>query len=247
MICHIVSHRCNGYQQNASLFPGLYATIGSMDIWHITRVLSVLRARLHPLAAADSLIARVQGEQGYPRLAAVLLALFVHEGRTHLLVIRRASTLRAHSGEIAFPGGASEAEDGSLVTTALREAWEEIGLSSERVEVLGLLPAVLTVVSNFLILPVVASLPAGPGPLLPQTSEVAEVIFLPVHALADPQIVHTEIWTRDGVARAVPFYDYGALRIWGATGRMLTALLQMLAHPLPGPDEQASSLQEEHG
>jgi len=240
MICHIVSHRCNGYQQNASLFPGLYATIDAMDEWTITRVLPLLCARLHPLSAADSLIARVQGERAQARLAAVLVALFVHDGLTHLLVIRRASTLRAHGGEIGFPGGAHEPEDGSLVSTALREAREEIGLPSERIEVLGLLPAVLTVVSNFLILPVVATLPAGPGPLLLQASEVAEVIFLPVHALADPQIAHTEIWTRGEVARAVYFYDYGALRIWGATGRMLRTLLQLLTPPLSEPDEQAS-------
>jgi 8-oxo-dGTP pyrophosphatase MutT (NUDIX family) len=211
-----------------------------MDTWQIT----ALRARLHPLQAADSLVAGVQTEQPQARRAAVLVALFVQDGATHLLVIRRASTLRAHSGEMGFPGGAYEDGDGSLVTTALREACEEIGLAPERVEVLGLLPPVFTVVSNFFILPVVASLPAGPGQLVLQTSEVAEVFFLPVHALADPQIAHTEIWTRGGIAHPVYFYDYGALRIWGATGRILTTLLQLLAPP--EPDRQGRPGEEDH-
>jgi 8-oxo-dGTP pyrophosphatase MutT (NUDIX family) len=210
-----------------------------MNVRNITQVLTVLRARLHPLAAADSLVDVVEGERPQARRAAVLIALFVREGDTHMILIRRASTLRAHSGEIAFPGGSYEAGDGSLVSTALREAYEEIGLAPERVELLGLLPPVFTVVSNFFILPVVASLPAGPGQLLLQPGEVAEVLLLPVHALADPQIAHTEIWTRGGIARPVYFYDYGALRIWGATGRMLNALLQLVTTPLCGLDEQA--------
>ncbi|HEY1352115.1 MAG TPA: CoA pyrophosphatase [Ktedonobacteraceae bacterium] len=202
-----------------------------MDVRNITQVLSALRLCLHPLAAADALVDVLEGERPEARRAAVLVALFAHDGHMHVAFIRRAATLRAHSGEIAFPGGSYDAGDQSLVTTALREASEEIGLAAERVEVLGLLSPVFTVVSNFFILPVVAWLPTGPGPLLVQTSEVAEVLLLPLHALADPRIAHTEIWTRGGQARPVYFYDYGSLRIWGATGRILHALLRLLALP----------------
>lgn len=202
-----------------------------MDVRDISQVLAVLRAHLHPVSAADSLVDVLEGERPDARRAAVLIALFVRDGHTHVTLIRRAATLRAHSGEIAFPGGSYDAGDASLVSTALREAYEEIGLVPERVEVLGLLQPVFTVVSNFFILPVVAALPAGPGQLFLQASEVAEILLLPLHALADPQIAHTEIWTRSGVARPVYFYDYGSLRIWGATGRILNALLQLLAAP----------------
>jgi 8-oxo-dGTP pyrophosphatase MutT (NUDIX family) len=202
-----------------------------MDVRNIAQVLAALRARLYPLSAADSLVDLLEGERPEARKAAVLIALFGRDGETHVAFIRRASTLRAHGGEIAFPGGSFEVEDGSLVATALREAHEEIGLAPERVEVLGLLQPVFTVVSNFLIVPVVAFLPTGPGRLSAQAGEVAEVLLLPLHALADPAIAHTEIWTRDGVARPVHFYDYGSLRIWGATGRILHALLQHLTIP----------------
>ncbi len=201
-----------------------------MDLRNIAQVLAALRARLYPVASADSLVDVLEGERPDARRAAVLIALFAQDGETYVAFIRRASTLRAHGGEIAFPGGSFEVEDGSLVATALREAYEEIGLAPERVEVLGLLPPVFTVVSNFLIMPVVACLPEGPGSLYAQAAEVAEVLLLPLHALADPAIAHTEIWTRGGVTRPVYFYDYNSLRIWGATGRILNALLLLLTN-----------------
>jgi 8-oxo-dGTP pyrophosphatase MutT (NUDIX family) len=202
-----------------------------MDLRNIAQVLAALRARLYPLSSAASLVDVLEGERPEARKAAVLIALFVRDGETHVAFIRRASALRAHGGEIAFPGGSFEVEDESPVATALREAHEEIGLAPERVEVLGLLQPVFTVVSNFLIVPVVAYLPMGPGQLYAQAGEVAEVLLLPLHALADPAIAHTEIWTRDGVPRPVYFYDYGSLRIWGATGRILNTLLLLLTPP----------------
>lgn len=199
-----------------------------MDLRDISRVLPPLRARLRPLDTASSLVDVLEGERPDARKSAVLLALFAQDDETHLAFIRRAATLRAHSGEIAFPGGSYDQEDASLVATALREAFEEISLPPGRVEVLGLLPPVFTVVSNFLILPVVAYLPSGPGTLLAQASEVAEVLILPLNALADPAIVHTEVWNNGGRSREVFFYDYGSLRIWGATGRILASLLALL-------------------
>jgi len=57
---------------------------------------------------------------------------------------------------------------------------------------------------------------------------VDDLLLLPLRGLADPAIAHTEEWTRDGQARTVYFYDYGACRIWGATARMLNALLGLL-------------------
>src|SRR5207237_10190127 len=108
---------------------------------------------------------------------------------------------------------------------------DAIGLHASMEDVLVILPPLFTVVSNFLITPVIAYLPQGPGTLQLQASEVDEVLLLPLYALADPTIHHTEEWTRSGVARTVYFYDYGPYRIWGATARMLNALLELLNTP----------------
>ena len=199
-----------------------------MEIMPTYELVQRLQQRLQPVEQADTLIDAIEGQRPNARKAAVLLAVFEQENNPTLAFIRRASTLRSHSGEIAFPGGGVDATDTSPVMTALREAYEEIGLEPTRVEVLGVLPPVFTVVSNYLITPVVAYVPQGLGAVHLQTSEVAELILAPLHALADPTIVHTEQWTRDGMTRTVYFYDHGPYRIWGATGRILSLLLALL-------------------
>lgn len=199
-----------------------------MDLSNIQQIIMALRSRLEPVERADSLCDALEGQQPNARKAAVLIGLFEREGEATLIFIRRASTLRSHSGEIAFPGGSVDVTDASPVRTALREAQEEIGLLPARAEVLGILFPVFTVVSNFLITPVVAFLPQGPGELRLQASEVADLLLLPLRGLADPTIAHTEQWTREGLARTVYFYDYGSYRVWGATARMLNALLGLL-------------------
>jgi 8-oxo-dGTP pyrophosphatase MutT (NUDIX family) len=194
----------------------------------IHEMLALLRQRLTPVERAEAQVDTMEGDLPSARKAAVLLPLFVQEGEISLAFIRRATTLRSHSGEIAFPGGSVDPVDTSPVMTALREAQEEIGLAPSRVEVLGLLPPVFTVVSNFLITPVVSFLPQGFGELHLQTSEVQELLFAPLQRLSDPTILHTEPWTRGNRTRLVYFYDYGSYRIWGATGRILNMLLEAL-------------------
>ncbi len=187
-----------------------------------------LRQRLEPIEHAGMLRDILESHYPSARNASVLIGLFDKNNETYVSFIRRASTLRAHSGEIAFPGGAADVSDVSPIITALREAQEEIGLDPSRIEVLGIMPPVFTIVSNFLITPVVAYLPEGPGRLQLQVSEVAEIILLPLQGLADPAIYHTEQWVQDNVPHTVYFFDYGSYRIWGATARMLNMLLGLL-------------------
>ena len=199
-----------------------------MDLSNSKDVILALRQRLEPTQRAEMMKDALVKQYPSARNASVLIALFDENNETYLSFIRRASTLRAHSGEIAFLGGAADVNDVSPIVTALREAQEEIGLAPTRVEVLGIMAPVFTVVSNFLITPVVAFLPEGPGTLHLQLSEVEEIIFLPLKGLADPSIYHTEQWLREDVSHTVYFFDYGTYRIWGATARMLTMLLDLL-------------------
>ena len=114
-----------------------------MDLRNITEVIAALRERLELVERATNLTDMLEGQRPNARQAAVLLGLFEEHGETYLAFIRRASTLRSHSGEIAFPGGSVDATDVSPVMTALREAQEEIGLDPARAEVLGILSPVL--------------------------------------------------------------------------------------------------------
>lgn len=199
---------------------------------NIAAIVALLQARLEPVEHAELLSDALEGVLPTARKAAVLLGLFAVEGEMQLLFIRRATTLRSHSGEIAFPGGGSELIDSSLVMTALREAQEEIGLDPSNVKVLGLLHPVFTVVSNYLIVPVVAYLPEGLGMLQLQPGEVTDILVASVRGLADPAIFHTEQWVREGQRRTIYFYDYEGYRIWGATARILNELLELLGNVL---------------
>lgn len=185
-----------------------------------------LRTQLTPPLVATA--AQIAPDPPTARIAAVLALLYPRDGVPYLLFTRRSSRLRAHRGEISFPGGSHDPADVSLAATALREAWEEIDLVGDRVEMLGSLPPLFTVVSNFWVTPVVGWLAEGLPPLTPNPDEVEEIIEAPVSALANPAIFHTETWVRGGTAREVHFYDYGPYRIWGLTGYILSTLLALL-------------------
>jgi 8-oxo-dGTP pyrophosphatase MutT (NUDIX family) len=182
-----------------------------------------LRAQLAALAPA----AFAPGAEA-ARAAGVLAPRYAVAGRPHLSFTVRSHDLSKHKGEISFPGGSRDLDDRSLSETALREAREEVGLDPVGIELLGPLPPVFAAVSNFVITPFVGWLGEGVPLLTPNPAEVAEVIYAPLTALAEPAIYHSELWQRFGTAHLVHFYDFGAYRIWGATARMLHSLIELL-------------------
>ena len=118
-----------------------------------------------------------------PALAAVLLPLVMRDELTLLLTVR-SSNLSTHAGQIAFPGGRTDASDKDAVATALREAEEEIALPAPFVEVLGTLPTYITGTA-FVITPVVALVRPG-FQLQPNPGEVADVFEVPLRYLMNP-------------------------------------------------------------
>jgi 8-oxo-dGTP pyrophosphatase MutT (NUDIX family) len=192
-------------------------------------LVSYLRNHLPALPAVDA-----SPVSPLVREAAVLAPLYALSGRPYLLFTRRTTQLRKHSGEISFPGGSRDTGDDTLLMTALRESYEELALDVKRVEAVGALETVFSAVSNFLVTPFVGWLGEDAPNVEPNPAEVAEVIYAPLHALADPAIFHEEIWTRGGVEHTVHFFDLGPHRIWGLTGRILRSFLALLpADPLP--------------
>jgi len=121
-----------------------------------------------------------------------------------------------------------ETRDGSRVETALREAWEEIRLPAEAVEVLGLLDDTPTRATSFVITPVVGIV-RGPVEFKPDGREIERVIEVPLATLRDPTIFRSEMWERDGERHQVLFYQVSADDVvWGATARILSEFLALL-------------------
>jgi 8-oxo-dGTP pyrophosphatase MutT (NUDIX family) len=154
------------------------------------------------------------------REAGVLVLLFPRDGELYLVLTKRTDHLVEHAGQISFPGGAREEEDGDLVETALREAAEEIGVATEEVHVIGELAPVYIYVSNFKVIPVVG-LVKEPVEWIPDPFEVAEVLEVPVRTFLDEEAVEEEEREFRFGTKIVPYFRYEEHKIWGATARMI--------------------------
>ena len=116
--------------------------------------------------------------------AAVLLPIYWKQGQYYLLFTKRTEKVKEHKGQISFPGGGYQQEDGTLVATALRECAEEIGLAASEVEILGELDDVATLTSSYIVSPFVALIP-WPYSLKVDRWEIEEIIEVPILALLD--------------------------------------------------------------
>ena len=157
----------------------------------------------------------------------MLVPIIAHPDALSVLFTRRTAHLKAHSGQVSFPGGRAEPGDPSPEFTALRETHEEIGLARERVEVLARLPEYFTR-TGFRVTPVVGVV-RPPLELVPDAREVDEVFEVPLAFLLDPGNHRRE--TRELAGRTVGYYviEHHGRTIWGATAGMLVNLYRMLA------------------
>ena len=164
-------------------------------------------------------------------VSAAVLVPITDRGEPHLLFTKKTGSVPHHKGQFSFPGGIVDVRDGSRVETALREAWEEIHLPAEAVEVLGLLDDTPTRATNFIITPVVGIV-RDPVDLRPDGREIERVLEVPLQTLRDPSIFRTEIWERYGEPHPVLFYQVSSDDvIWGATARILSQFLALLDEP----------------
>jgi 8-oxo-dGTP pyrophosphatase MutT (NUDIX family) len=187
------------------------------------------------LKAALASRRRVPLEPG-PVPAAVLLPLFLKDGEYHLLFTKRTPHLTHHSGEISFPGGVCDPADRDSVDTALREAWEEVGILPADVEVLGELDDCRSL-HNYLVTPVVGVFP-GDYKLTVNDAEIERIIEVPLSHLEKPGVFRVEEWQWQGKRRAMYFYIHGADEIWGLTARIVKNFLDVLhGRETAGEDE----------
>ncbi len=165
-----------------------------------------------------------QMPQGRTLRAAAVLVAVSPQG---VLLTKRASHLKHHPGQIAFPGGKVDPTDASLEDCALREAREEVGLPPDHVQILGRLPAHETV-TGFVITPILAFVTEPFAPI-PEQGEVEEVFTVPLAHLTDPAHYGVEARRWQGQVRRYYAVPWGPYYIWGATARILRGLADRVA------------------
>lgn len=159
------------------------------------------------------------------RRAAVLVPIVAGAGGLFILCCERSAAVADHRSEVAFPGGAVERGDGGAVGTALREAREELGIAAADVEVLGALDDDYVRVSNFVITPVVGYLARLPQ-LTADPREVERPILVPLAHVAADDTERTERRLIRGEVRDIAYVPTMGAKMWGATLRIVRALLR---------------------
>lgn len=224
--------------------PGAYAGVsapwegldpGRRRGLELGRVRKAVEAHHRGLEASERVTFDGFPDPGAP--AAVLVALFEHDGETRVVLTRRAAHLRTHTGEVSFPGG--RLDDGeSPETGALREAAEEVGLDRAVVQIVGRLTTLTTFASGSTITPVVGTLAHRPR-LVANPHEVEHVFDVSLAELAADGVFREERWVVPGSPMPVAglgedgsfpvwFFELPHDTVWGATARMLVELLRLV-------------------
>ncbi|MBK9248419.1 MAG: CoA pyrophosphatase [Ignavibacteria bacterium] len=202
---------------------------------HFNNFIQFLETRLHqPLpgtVAQAKMMPEVKGLKYHPLKAppdhakpSAILCLLTPSisGTIEIMLTLRSDSLTTHKGQISFPGGRSE--KGELPhETALRETFEEVGLSPDDISVLGSLTQLYVPPSNSLIYPIIGFSANRPSNLTLQTNEVQEVFYTEIPFFLDHQNVKIGEWDRGGTTVLAPYWDIHPLsKLWGATAMILS-------------------------
>lgn len=199
--------------------PGPLVDPGTVPAW-----LAPLVVRSNDLSAADlSRVTVPPVGNGRPAAVLVLLAADEPGAEPDMLLLRRSDELTAHAGQVAFPGGALDGDEGP-VAAALREADEEVGVRAADVRPVALLPELYVPPADFVVTPVLAHW-HRPGPVEPvDPGETAAVARVPIGVLADPA---NRVMVRGSTGWAFPAFVLPGMLVWGFTGGLVDALLAM--------------------
>ena len=166
------------------------------------------------------------------RPAAVMALIKKDEvGKDSIIIIERAkhNPNDKHAGQLSFPGGKYEEEDGDMLTCALREVEEEIGIPSDSIEVLGPLTQLYVFASNFLVYPFVGYVNGNPS-YIKQDSEVHSILEVPLDIiLSQENKLKKDISIPRGKLRNVPYYKVGEHVLWGATAMIMSEFEYVLS------------------
>lgn len=159
--------------------------------------------------------------------AGVLILLYPNPSELYLVLMKRTEYPGVHSAQISLPGGKFEPKDQSLVDTAVRETHEEIGISPEKITVLGRLTPLYIPVSETEVYPAVAYMSTKPVFQI-EPDEVDYLIEEPIAHLLKPEIVCSKPYKDQKYGGNIPYFDIQGNHVWGATAMILSEFTEVL-------------------
>jgi 8-oxo-dGTP pyrophosphatase MutT (NUDIX family) len=160
------------------------------------------------------------------RNSAVLIALFPFNDKICTLLIKRPVYNGVHSGQVSFPGGKFDESDITLENTALRETYEEVGINSNSIELLGSITPLFIPVSNTKVVPYLGLLKELPKLLL-NSREVDYTITVPLLDLKNSETIKEKTLTIRNKKIIAPYYDVQNEFVWGATAMIISELTEL--------------------
>ncbi len=176
---------------------------------------------------------KINLERKNPRWAAVMVLFYpTLQQKTNLLLILRKTYKGVHSNQVGFPGGKVEMGDNGLLTTALRETHEEVGVEPNDVTVIKKTTEIFIPPSNFIVQPYIG-LYKNPKPFIKQDNEVAMILEVSIMDFLDENnIIFQKLTTSYAVDIKVPAFKLNGYIVWGATAMMLNEIKELIKQVL---------------
>jgi len=177
----------------------------------------------------DSELFSAEGKLHSAVLSAVMILLFHIADKLHVVFIQRSIYDGYHSGQIAFPGGKFETKDASYLAAAVRETYEEIGVDSQLIEIIGELSDLYIPPSNYLVKVFVGYCNAEPHFTL-DYKEVQSVIVVDIDDLINKENIKSKDFFANSIHQTVnaPFYHVNGVDIWGATAMIVSEFIDAI-------------------
>lgn len=159
--------------------------------------------------------------------SAVLVLLYLNGENLNIIFTLRSKKLSNHSGQISFPGGHLDKGE-TPVQTALRESWEEIGLKSTDINIIGRLSDLYVPPTNYIISPVVGYMTQKPDYYINSPDEVEEILDLALEKFYDESVYSVENWKYKGQELKVPLWKiHTETPLWGASSMIMMEFLML--------------------
>jgi 8-oxo-dGTP pyrophosphatase MutT (NUDIX family) len=188
---------------------------------HLYKTLPAMESQYKMAGSYRPVVSIEEAIEKQAKTAGILILVTKMDEDFHFLMIQRTTYDGAHSGQMAFPGGKKEPQDASILDTAIRECYEEIGIHVSKSDILGALTPLFIPVSHFVVYPFLAYIDS-PLQLIKDTTEVEEIYLFNIQDFFKSENIQDFSFQMQNQMMTVPSYQFQGQTVWGASAMILS-------------------------